>query len=59
MALKSKARIERELSISVSRARKIREAAQKLKGAATTTEGETATTQVSLIKPTFSPSRQN
>lgn len=59
MALKSKVRIERELQVSVGRARKIREAAQRLKGAATPTEGEATTTQVSLIKPTFSPSRQN
>lgn len=55
MALKTKAVLNKTLAESARRARQVREAAEKLKGAAGTAEGETASTPISLTRPTFSP----
>jgi hypothetical protein len=55
MAVQSKKELEKKLTDSIRRSRQVREAAERLKSARATTEGEAIPSTVTLIKPALSP----
>ncbi len=55
MAIQTKAEIERLLTRSAIRARKVREAAEAIKEARLLAEQESAQRTIALIKPNLSP----
>lgn len=59
MAIETKAEIERQLTKSAERLRKVRETASALKEARQITETESAQRSVALIKPDLSPLRKD